>query len=36
MKKRVDFVSVMLVVIALAALLANAKWGTGFGFSSGR
>ena len=35
MKKHVDLVSVMLVVIALAALLANMKWGGGYGFSSG-
>jgi hypothetical protein len=35
MKKHVDLVSVMLVVIALAALLAHAKWGGGYGFSSG-
>jgi hypothetical protein len=34
-KTRVDFISVMIVVLALAALVAKAK-GVDYGFSSGR
>jgi hypothetical protein len=35
MKKRVDLISVMLVVLAVASVVAKAK-GVDYGFSSGR